>query len=574
MNIKIIGVGKCGSRICYDFFAHISGLPSAYEIRIQPNASAISKLFEAIQAGIGFNERMATWRREWQYLTGTELLKDTAWYAIVDSDVANNEITQSVVFFTKSDGLQEKTVFPGTSHNLSNHTGGCDFHIVSENICQNWPESEVPQELCSRGEAEIVCYAFAIGGGTGGGAGLPLASKMQRRTPGPETKQVHLMGVGILPESDEPYSSEDHHSDMDPHEKFNVGRFFTSWYGERNKTGTDRFLDSLWLVSNDCLRWMQPDGETRRAAAEAEESRQLINRRGISLINMSLSGAMCTLCNSSSKGTTSSANFDAMEMNNRMNGNPFISAFAHGKADANNDTEKDIAHVHQLFRGTVSNPWIQADQLLGLSAPQHSAEMAALDCIFGEDLFAPDDLPRRFGKYRFQDGPIAFRTAQKVVVLYGQSDSNPSDFRNRLVRQFTDGLFPNSDISFYAYKHTGLTEYLVLLVVNPFLPAIQNAMYYYLQRSWLKNVEDGSAFLDEVIATPKFSEASFDDKLEDQERLERDFLGESTLGVVAKIGKRWPFTKQHVIDSMRSLHSIYHHKKKTITRSKLSSAGH
>src|SRR4029453_7849984 len=111
MNIKIIGVGKCGSRICYDFFAHISGLPSAYEIRIQPNASAISKLFESFQAGIGFKERMASWRREWQYLTGTELLKDTAWYAIVDSDVANNEITQSVVFFTKSDGLQEETVF-------------------------------------------------------------------------------------------------------------------------------------------------------------------------------------------------------------------------------------------------------------------------------------------------------------------------------------------------------------------------------------------------------------------------------------------------------------------------------
>src|ERR1041385_5301973 len=97
MNIKIVGVGKCGSRICYDFFAHVRGLPSSYEIRAQGTKSAVKALFERIKDTVGFNERLLQWRREWEALTGTELLKDQASYALVDSDLANNEITQSVV---------------------------------------------------------------------------------------------------------------------------------------------------------------------------------------------------------------------------------------------------------------------------------------------------------------------------------------------------------------------------------------------------------------------------------------------------------------------------------------------
>jgi hypothetical protein len=573
MNIKIIGVGKCGSRICYDFFAHISGLPSAYEIRIQPNRGAISKLFDNVQNAIGFRERLTNWRREWQSLTGTELLKDVAWYAIVDSDVSNNEITQSVVVFSEPGAPRRQTVFPGTSHNLSNHTGGCDFHVVSENICQTWLENQIPDPLRTREEAEIVSYAFSIGGGTGGGASIPLASKLRKQIPVNGTSQVHLMGLGILPESDERYFTQEQNSEMDPHEKYNVGRFFTGWYGERNKSEARRYFDSLWLVSNDCLHWLQQqDTETRRKSESETDKKKMLNRRGISLINMSLSGAICTLCNSSSKGTTSSANFDAMEMNNRLNGNPFISAFSHGKADANNDAEKDTAHVHQLFRGAVSNPWIKADQLLGLSVPQRSREMAALDRIFGEELFNPSELRTRIDKYRPEEGPMAFRTAEKVVVLYGQSDANTSDFRTKLIRQLANGLFPNSDISFYGYKHSGETEYLVLLIVNPFISAVQNAMYYYLQRVWLKNLDDGPDFLDDLISSSQFDENALMEKLEDQERLEPGFLGETTLGIVEKIGKRWPFTREHVVQAVKRLHDIYHHKKTSVKHSKLGMA--
>jgi hypothetical protein len=94
-------------------------------------------------------------------------------------------------------------------------------------------------------------------------------------------------------------------------------------------------------------------------------------------------------------------------------------------------------------------------------------------------------------------------------------------------------------------------------------------MYYYLQRAWLKELEDGSVFLDNIISARKFEAAELDANLNDQEQLERDFLGDATLGVIEKVGKRWPYTKQHVIQALKTLHGIYHHKKKRVRHSTL-----
>jgi hypothetical protein len=186
-------------------------------------------------------------------------------------------------------------------------------------------------------------------------------------------------------------------------------------------------------------------------------------------------------------------------------------------------------------------------------------------------MFDPHDLAVRADRFHFEDSPITLRTAEKVVVLYGQSDANTSEFRIKLLRRFADTIFRNSDISFYAYKHSGATEYLALMIVNPFVPSILNAMYYYLQRAWLKDLEDGSAFLDSIIAAKKFDDAELQANLRDEEDLERDFLGEATLGVVQRVGKRLPFRKENIVQAMRTLHGIYHHKKKTIHHSTLDS---
>src|SRR5258708_2890777 len=123
MNIKIIGVGKCGSRMCYDFFAYIRGFPLAYDIRTRTRVSPLSRILEEMKKHSGIQAAAIKWRTYWEQLTGTELLKDSAYYAIVDSDLANNEITQ----FVLKDREGEETIFPGRSYHLGSHTGGCDF---------------------------------------------------------------------------------------------------------------------------------------------------------------------------------------------------------------------------------------------------------------------------------------------------------------------------------------------------------------------------------------------------------------------------------------------------------------
>jgi hypothetical protein len=171
MKIKILGVGKCGSRLCYDFFAQIRNLPSSYEIRAAQNKAGWSKVAKLVIEKTGYPHLRHELRKEWEALVGAELLRDQAFYAIVDSDLDNNEVAGQFEFLAANG---EALLFPGKSYSLNGLAGGCQYHVISERFAHEW--QPIPEELLSPEGSEIFAFAFSTGGGTGGGAGVQLAA--------------------------------------------------------------------------------------------------------------------------------------------------------------------------------------------------------------------------------------------------------------------------------------------------------------------------------------------------------------------------------------------------------------
>src|SRR5258707_10724891 len=155
---------------------------------------------------------------------------------------------------------------------------------------------------------------------------------------------------------------------MDPHEKFNAGRFFTGWYGARHTTDNGRAFDSMLLLSNDMLSHLQDQIQKN---AESD--------KGLSKINTYIAAALSTICNGSSQGTHSVANFDPIEMNNRLNGHPVIVGFSYARVDAGTNDLGDVLHLQKLFSGALCNPTLTVEgQVVGLSVPVVQDESARL----------------------------------------------------------------------------------------------------------------------------------------------------------------------------------------------------
>jgi hypothetical protein len=354
MKIKLIGVGKCGSRLCYDFFAQIRGLPTAYEIRAELSLGGWKKVTDFLMKKTGFPYLRFQLRKQWEALTGAELLRDAAFYAIVDSDLDNNEVAKQLEVLA---GNGKALAFPGRPFSLNGLTGGCQYHLISERMVHQW--KSIQEELLGSEGSEIFAFAFSAAGGTGGGAGPMLAAESRdSKYVKTSTQVIHRMGIAVLPESDEPYFADEHKSSpdgiaqaptppMDAVEKYNVGRFFVSTLGRRtfsDRSGNNS-VNGTWLVSNDLLRVMIHDTSAGRAEAGTDRA---VDKQGISLINSYIGLALCTLCNASSRATNSLSDLDPRELNDHLD-SFYMSAFGHAKRDSGASGESLVLQLQRLL---------------------------------------------------------------------------------------------------------------------------------------------------------------------------------------------------------------------------------
>ena len=199
MRSKVIGLGKCGSRLAYDLFAYVKGIPPSYNIRVRERGRDFWEWLERFRASM--LEKWKTWIGMGGDL-GDSLIADFPNFVTVDSDVANNEIFHWIEALHQNEEstmTNAPVMFPGQTHAFANATGGCDFHIVSEIACEQWEDDDLAA-IVHADNAELIVFAFSIGGGTGGGGAPIMAGRCLTAN---FEDGCHRMGLGVLPESDQ-----------------------------------------------------------------------------------------------------------------------------------------------------------------------------------------------------------------------------------------------------------------------------------------------------------------------------------------------------------------------------------
>ena len=557
MQIKMVGIGKCGIRVAYDLFAYTSGLPSAYEIRLTvAPANESAGLAGFGLSGEAIRRRMDPLRAAISKLVrefnGLYRIAETPFYVTIDSDSQNNEIVNNVFLVTGSgedDASTKAHKFPGENFDLNDHTGGCNFHIVSEFLARSW--SEIPAGIVGSDGVSIYVSSFSIAGGTGGGSAAIICSKSRgvRAEEGP----CHYMGLGVLPKSDERYVEADVALTMSDYEKFNSGRFFASVYGRRVPDG----MNSVWLFSNDVLRFLIADDKEGELVKSVGGEMKL----NLSLVNIFVAQALTVLANSSSRLTSADTNLDPRELNDYLDGKPFISGLARqATEDAYSDMQHQVLAVKRLLLHALTNVKIREGRLEGLSVPVPDRDLEELKTLLDDSSSNYDEFMMGIEGYDVDSGPIEFQTTYRLVVLYGQPEKRASERKKEMISKVCERVFPNSQKLDFYFRHHAPTETLLILLVDPFVRPIVSAMYYYANNAWSKSRENLREAFDSAIAGNEFKAPTLKKLFSEEELISKDIYGGGVEDISDRIKENGDvaINQEKMADAFAHLHEIYH----------------
>ncbi len=552
MQVKIVGVGKCGVRIAYDFFAYTEDFPSSYEIRLGANEGALYQILGRLTKidANAVRQRVMRFHAKFKALkndvNGLYRIAENPQYATIDSDVENNEILNKAVLF---DDEGRQAIFPGKNHNLNNHKGGCNFHIVSESLVRGW--KNIPFDVTSSDGISIYVTSFSIAGGTGGGS-APVICKASRDTMN-DKSHCHHIGLGVLPKSDQQYRENETALSMADYEKFNAGRFFASIYGDRFRND----VKSLWLFSNDTLRFLIAEQNEQKALGAVGGEQKL----NLSLVNTFIAQSLTVLSNSSSKLTSADTNLDPRELNDILAGRPFLSALSQRHvANADQSIEHQVIAVKQLLLNALSNVKEQDGRLEGLSVPIHESGLRSLQIILNKQCSDPQQFLASIDGYDAGEAPIEFQTTWRLAMLYGQPEKLYSEFKKNCIESACEKFFPNAQKFPFTFRHHGSTEILLLFLVDPFMLPVVSSVYYYANNAWSQSGKNFSAEFDSLIGSAKFDEPAFFDK---EEGFPHYIYGDGADDVGQRV-KTTPVLAvkgTEITTAFRHLHEIYHRKR-------------
>ena len=543
MQIKMVGIGKCGVRIAYDLFAYTRDLRSSYEIRLNIRERAIARKFRQLRAAIrGFLAEAHGFYR----------IAQEPIYIAIDSDSINNEIVNSVAFTDHGENDEQKQyVFRAQHFDLSDHKGGCNFHAISESIAREW--AGIPSQIVDSANINIYVTSFAIGGGTGGGSAPIICASSKSSSA--QDHLCHYMGLGILPKSDERYFEADMLLSMPDYEKFSTGRFLASLYGNR----IAQSMNSVWLFSNDILRFV-----VDRVDEKALEKRGGEMKVNLSYVNFFVAQSLTVLANSSSALTISDSNLDSKELNDFLNGRPFVSALSQrNSGDSGVGLGHDVLQVKKLLSGAISNPRQGPRGLEGLSVPVPDDDLAQLRNLLNDPSSDYREFMSAISSYEANEGPIEFRTVDRLLVLYGQPESRTSEFKKETIIKACEKIFPNSQKAHFFFRHHSDTETLLLLLVDPFIQPVVSSIYYYTNNAWGQPNHNLKADFDDLIGADRFSEESFYKLLTKDEQFPESIYGGGVRAIKRSIDHNDQVVvgRDHIEGTFRHLHRIFHRKR-------------
>ena len=433
MFMKIVGLGKCGSRIVYDFHVAIRGGLTSYEIHYKNKRF---KLFSEIKRQTSMLK--SKFRDGWFGL----LLPDEADLIVGDVD-ANNDVI-GAVYEDAAD-----TIFTGKILSFDwARGGGCaNYHILGEQIMKymldNSQFSDVLLSDVGKGGPEsidIYTIAFSLGGGTGGGASTTLAETVKQKVyDTSSSKFVYILGVGILPEQgdlfrvikEEAIQYDEEHSVGDSNLAFSAGRYLTKHYAKN--VG----FDGVLLVTNNIL----PLIEMRNRGIEA--------RQAFGKLNFYIANLLMELSTSSTSKLPSLENPDANELKMLTGGECFCAGFAES---ASNEFSDICRMFIKAIRPVQTNNENNYEILEGLSITlEDDLYIQQLEEIYKKDDNYIKLLEMKSSEIEL---PYEFRQAIRVGVFYGVPHSkNAYESENNFIMQATRKFFPNANLRFYRYYH-------------------------------------------------------------------------------------------------------------------------
>jgi hypothetical protein len=500
MKPKLYGIGKCGSRIVFDFSAYTYSHPPAFELR-NNNLQAVDQIvgvYQKIQRSVQTTLGQIIWPR----VTPVRLYTTYSSVAI-DSDSEGNEVIKLQAQIAK----KRHAVLPiEKSIPLGRRIGGCAYGVVSEAFAANWISGELPVDLHPDPDSEkFALVATSLGGGTGSGAAAVLANWAARITNKPN-RPFHVSIVGILPMTDMDYGD-----GLTPAwafgDQINTGRALTLYLSQTAQARRGEAQPGLWLLSNDLLR-----GKTEQ---ESENNQQPTTDRSISVINYHVAAVACFLSNIAGapedspdsrtrQYVTVEANLDSAEINNQLGGKTYFTAYA--TEDSTNDIynrdERGTRFTRTLLRRALSALDLQyafdkdsAPQGCGLPFPNNELALGDLDSwCQAEGFYQPIHLP------------VELRTAGWVGVLYGQPEKHRSPLRRAALKQAVREMFPAADIEDYPFYHRfDNSEHLCLFIAGSFVRINYLALVGYCQACFQAD-GDFLATLDRIFTEGKSEE--------------------------------------------------------------------
>ena len=532
MKPKLYGIGKCGSRIVFDFSAFTYGHPTAFEVRVQPEAVGhVVSIYNRVQQGL-LMLRDAVVKP-----AVTPLRIYTPYSSVaIESDMNGNEVTKLLVeTVAKLSHVRPiENVCP-----LGDRTGGCGFGAISESLAKHWIDSRTYPEAMALDTAEdsIAFVASSLGGGTGSGSALVVARKLGKDYANRSgNRPCHVMMIGILPMTDLSYGNEAIPV-FDFADSVNTGRALAAFLGS-TLADPSRADPSLWLVANDLLRLRAPAGSRIETST---------NDRSISVVNWHVASVACLLSNVGGAGdihargaslVRAESNFDPTEMNQHLSGRTFFTGYASKPYEPGDD---------RRFARTLCRRTLEPLDLSYSFSPQTAPVGAGIP--FRSQYWKSDELDRWCGAAMTNSQPLTLpaelRTAGWVGVLYGQPVNAESGERLAAVLEAIGELFPAAHVQSYRFIHQyDKQDHLCLFVVDSFSAVAFAALCHYAVQAFggggefAKNMEVAVASNDEqgleslLSRLPEREEYTADPFGDEMARLdERDRLSRETLRI-------------------------------------------
>ena len=489
MRIKMMGLGKCGSRTVLDFYAVVHGQkPVTPTFRLRGKYGGVGewlggtkRRFRAFKATVSGNRNH---------------LPDPAEYIVADVDETNDVLR---IFQEDTEG-GESAEFLGKIlrlHETMAH--GCgNFHILGQAVMQRYLQNarhydDVVGKVGSQSDGtELLFICFSLGGGTGGGSAIELAQRLRDELTRPgRNQQMCLLGVAVLPELfdiktlDGATGLEEEDSRTDPSRLgYSAGRFLLQQHARTHG------FDGTLVISNNIIPV------------------EYLTQHGIGLedfhgkMNEFLANIIREIATQHTMYLPEIDSADVRDLKTLLGGELVLGGFSQRKLE-------DKSRSAEMAMDSLGGMLVEA-----ISPVRHTLQTKddfdqplrglSVDVEMDPDflqLVSGVRVDRKVLLEQTVTIPREFRQAKSVAVFYGVPREEifmPAE--REFLHEFLQRFFPNALREVFPYHHLRDVHVVTILVAGLFSQETLWDIYQYLKQSWIKPERRNTAFENDLDA--------------------------------------------------------------------------